>query len=222
MTSIPEPHDQLMHVFRLMLEAYGPQHWWPGDSPFEVMVGALLTQNTNWQNVEKAIINLKSAGMLSAGSISGCELPRLETLIRPSGYFRQKAVRLQTLCRFFLEQGEIPGLQAAETDNLRNQLLALNGIGPETADSILLYALNRPVFVIDAYTRRIFARLGLIGPDAGYPELQNYFTSRLPADAALFNEYHALIVQHAKQHCRARPDCTACPLGRSCPAYQTC
>ncbi|HKI61986.1 MAG TPA: endonuclease III domain-containing protein [Mariprofundaceae bacterium] len=211
-----------MHVFRLMLEAYGQQHWWPGDSPFEVMVGALLTQNTNWQNVEKAITNLKSAGMLSAGSISGCELPHLETLIRPSGYFRQKAVRLQTLCRFFLEQGEIPGLQAAGTDDLRHQLLALNGIGPETADSILLYALNRPVFVIDAYTRRIFARLGIIGPDAGYPELQNYFTSRLPADAAMFNEYHALIVQHAKQHCRVRPDCTACPLGHICPAYQTC
>jgi endonuclease-3 related protein len=222
MTNIPEPHHQLMQVFRLMLEAYGPQNWWPGDSAFEMMVGALLTQNTNWQNVEKAITNLKSAGILSADSIAGCELPRLETLIRPSGYFRQKAARLQTLCSFFLEQGGIPGLQAAGTDDLRHQLLALNGIGPETADSVLLYALNRPVFVIDAYTRRIFSRLDLTDPDAGYPELQDYFTSRLPADEALFNEYHALIVQHAKQHCRVRPDCTACPLGLICPVSQTC
>ena len=211
-----------MQVYRLMLEAYGPQRWWPGDSPFEIMVGALLTQNTNWRNVEKAITNLKAADMLSADSITGCELPRLEALIRPSGYFRQKAARLQILCRFFLGQGGTPGLQAAGTDVLRHQLLALNGIGPETADSILLYALDRPVFVIDAYTRRIFSRLGLTGPEDGYPELQGYFTSRLPADAALFNEYHALIVQHAKQHCRVRPDCTACPLGQICPVSQSC
>jgi len=214
----PDPDHPLMQIYRLMLDAYGPQHWWPAENPFEVMVGALLTQNTNWQNVEKAIANLKAADMLAADRIAACEISQLEALIRPSGYFRQKAVRLQTLCRFYLAHGEMPGLSRVPTHDLRQQLLALNGIGPETADSILLYAFERPAFVIDAYTRRIFSRLGLMDTDASYHALQKFFTSRLPAEAALFNEYHALIVQHAKQHCRVKPDCTACPLAHICPA----
>jgi len=214
----PEQQHPLMRIYTLLLHAYGPQHWWPADSSFEVMVGALLTQNTNWQNVEKAISNLKSEDMLTAGNIIACEIRQLETLIRPSGYFRQKALRLQTLCRFYRERGETSGLSRVPTHELRQQLLALNGIGPETADSIMLYACKRPVFVVDAYTRRIFSRLGLTDADAGYHALQEFFTSRLTADAELFNEYHALIVQHAKQHCRVKPDCTACPLAHICPA----
>jgi len=213
----PEP---TMEIYRLLFDAYGPCHWWPAENPFEVMIGALLTQNTNWQNVEKAISNLKSADMLSADAIAACELSRLETLIRPSGYFRQKASRLKTLCRFYLQHGEMDGLTGMDTTSLRQDLLSLNGVGPETADSILLYALDRPIFVIDAYTRRIFARLGLTSTEAAYYELQDYFSSHLPSDARLFNEYHALIVVHAKQHCRLHADCAGCPLGQICSASQ--
>jgi len=161
---MPEAHAPAMHIYRTLHQAYGPQHWWPADTPFEVMVGALLTQNTNWKNVEKAIAQLKHADLLHAASIISCPIARLEALIRPSGYFRQKAGRLQGLCRFYVRHGELAGLQNIPTDQLRHMLLELKGIGPETADSILLYALDRPLFVIDAYTRRIFARLGLCSP----------------------------------------------------------
>ncbi len=203
-------------IYQTLYAAYGPQHWWPGESPLEVAVGALLTQNTNWTNVEKAIANLKAADMLDAGRIIACERHRLETLIRPSGFFRQKAGRLQRLCRFWLERDAPGGLRRMPTSRLRQDLLALHGIGPETADSILLYALERPVFVIDAYTRRIFARLGLTKPGADYQALQDYLSSRLPADTRLFNEFHALLVTHAKRHCRSRPRCQGCPLAPAC------
>lgn len=204
-------HDRL-------LAAYGPQHWWPADSPFEVAVGALLTQNTNWQNVEKAIGGLKKAGLLEPEAIIRADNKTLETAVRPSGFFRQKAARLRILCRFWLDAGGDAGLKALGLEQARKQLLKLNGIGPETADSILLYALDMPIFVVDAYTRRIASRLGLCPPDIGYHALQAYFHQRLPHDVTLFNELHALIVAHAKQHCRVRPGCAACPLATDCPA----
>ncbi len=212
-------HDSAVQIYRLLYQAYGPQHWWPVDSPFEVMVGALLTQNTNWKNVEKAITGLKHADMLDAERIAACDISTLEEIIRPCGYFRQKAARLQKLCRFYIGHDGLSGLQAMPTGVLHPRLLALHGIGPETADSILLYALDRPLFVIDAYTRRIFARLGLTPPGAGYAMLQQWFNGQLPRDAHVFNEFHALIVEHAKRHCRAKPDCIACPLRQCCDHF---
>ena len=203
-----------VRIHRLLLDAYGPQHWWPADTPFEMMVGAILTQNTAWTNVEKAIDNLKRADALDARAMLAISEIRLRELIRPSGFFNQKAARLRGFCTFYLDQGGEAGI--AGLDDPRDALLALHGIGPETADSMLLYALHTPVFVIDAYTRRIFTRLGLADPQVPYEELQTFFHARLPLDAPLFNEYHALIVQHAKQHCRSKPRCEGCPLRHDC------
>ncbi|MDQ6972800.1 MAG: endonuclease III domain-containing protein [Mariprofundaceae bacterium] len=202
-------------IYRLLRDAYGPQHWWPADSPFEVMLGAILTQNTNWRNVELAIANLKTAEALHARVIMTLDESHLQQLIRPSGFFRQKAERLRLFCAFYLEHGGEQGIRTLPEP--RSTLLALKGIGPETADSILLYALELPAFVVDAYTRRIFSRLGLLSTDVSYDETQGWFSSRLPADTQLFNEYHALIVQHAKQHCRVKPACGHCPLSHICP-----
>jgi len=297
----------LQQVFDDLLAAYGPQHWWPGDTPFEVMVGAVLTQNTAWGNVEKAIANLKKNDALSAEAIVGCGHDRLAAWLKPSGYFNIKATRLQNFCRWYLAQGGFEALNQRPTDELRHGLLSVNGVGPETADDMLLYAFERPVFVIDAYTRRLFSRLGLVlrpgyidgcrapqtcpgkAPFAangcsiskngnaawarlgsslrasrkgvihgvaslgngttitcemrlvanpfptrcirqynlggvlvdeklGYETLRSIFETALPADVALFNEYHALIVRHAKGACRKRPLCEACPLAADCLA----
>ena len=204
----------LQAVHDRLLEHYGPQGWWPADDAFEMMLGAILTQNTNWTNVERAIANLRDAGLLDARSIADCDEVSLARAIRPSGYFNQKGKKLKTLADFYLAHGGEAGIDSLP--DARRALLELHGIGPETADSILLYALRRPVFVIDAYTRRIFARLGATPPDASYDALQHYFQSRLPRSAPLFNEYHALIVMHAKQHCRPRPACSGCPLQQEC------
>jgi endonuclease-3 related protein len=206
--------DPALAVHDRLLAHYGPQGWWPADSPFEMMVGAILTQNTSWTNVERAITHLKQAGLLGAAAIDACETERLAAAIRPSGYYNQKAQRLKAFSRFYLDHHGEDGL--AGLPDARQALLGLHGIGPETADSMLLYALARPVFVIDAYTRRIFARLGLTPPDAPYPALQAYFHGRLPASVPLFKEYHALIVAHAKRHCRTRPLCAGCPLLPGC------
>ncbi len=208
-----------MQVFTSLQDRYGPQHWWPADSPFEVMVGAILTQNTNWRNVETAITSLKAADMLDAERIAACDTARLGGLIRSSGFFNQKAVRLKAFCRFYLDAGGEAGLK--RLDDPGQSLLALHGIGPETADSMQLYALELPVFVIDAYTKRIFARLGLAHKDTGYRQLQAFFEEHLPGDTSLFNEYHALIVAHAKRHCRIRPLCPGCPLARCCAFAQS-
>ncbi len=208
-------------VFRALLERYGPQHWWPGEGPFEVMVGAVLTQNTAWENVERAIARLKAAGALDARVIAASEPRRLAEWIRPAGYFNVKARRLQAFCAWYLERGGLEALRRQPTETLRADLLAVHGIGPETADDILLYALGRPVFVIDAYTRRLFARLGLVGEDWGYERLRAWFEDGLPREVPLFNEYHALIVRHAKEHCRKRPRCAGCPLASRCPADQS-
>ncbi|MES9992648.1 MAG: endonuclease [Candidatus Thiodiazotropha sp.] len=207
-----------MRIYARLLDRYGPQHWWPAESPFEVMVGAVLTQNTAWSNVEKAIANLKALdGGLSLESLLRISKARLAAALRPAGYFNVKAKRLRSLCRFLQRHQPLDQLQ---TDQLRGALLSVHGIGPETADDILLYAFNRPVFVIDAYTRRLFGRLGLIDANSGYESLRKGFEAALKPDSELFNEYHALIVVHAKELCRTRPVCGECPLRDLC-AYPT-
>ncbi len=208
--------SDLMAVFQSMLDAYGPQGWWPGETAFEVMIGAILTQNTAWLNVEKAISNLKQAGVFSVTALLDAPHDDVAQLIRPSGYFNIKADRLQQLCRFLQEQGGDKALRGVETASLRQLLLGVKGVGPETADDILLYAFQRPVFVIDAYTRRLFSRLGMVSGNEPYEMLRMSFESVLEADAGLFNEYHALIVCHAKQFCSKKPKCAGCPLATRC------
>lgn len=200
-----------------MLAAYGEQGWWPADTSFEVIVGAVLTQNAAWTNVEYALANLRAADALAPEVILGLDPSELGRLIRPSGYFNVKARRLQAVCRFVQEQGGIEALAQWETGALREALLAVHGIGHETADDIMLYGFRRPVFVIDAYTRRIFSRLGLFEGREAYEDLRRAFEHALPADPELYKEYHALIVQHAKSACSVRPRCPSCCLRRRCP-----
>jgi endonuclease-3 related protein len=207
----------LRALYQRLHRRYGPQHWWPGDTAFEVMVGAVLTQNAAWSNVERAIGNLAAAGCLDARRIVELSSTELAELIRPSGYFNVKARRLQNLCRWYLEKGGMEPLSALPTDALRREILAVNGVGPETADDIVLYAFARAVFVIDAYTRRIFSRLGLCHGDEPYEELRRMFEHGLRGDAPLYNEYHALIVRHAKIACKTRPLCGSCCLAEVCP-----
>jgi endonuclease-3 related protein len=204
---------KLQRIYHALYTCYGPQYWWPGDSPFEIMVGAVLTQNTAWSNVERAIANLKAAGLLELSALLQTPEPALAQQIRPAGYFNVKARRLLGLCRFLAEHQELAGLDDHE---LRERLLAVHGIGPETADDILLYAFERPVFVIDAYTRRLFARLGLVEAQAGYETLRRAFEQALGPDVQLYNEYHALIVRHAKEVCRPKPACGSCCLAVLC------
>ena len=212
-------------VYTTLFDHYGPQAWWPGDTPFEVMIGAVLTQNTAWSNVEKAITNLKGAAALDAQTIATMEPATLAGLIRPAGYFNIKAKRLQNVCRWLLQQGGEASLQQRDDATLRHGLLSVNGVGPETADDMLLYAFDRPIFVIDAYTRRIFTRLGLIDGDETYEQLRHLFEEQLGKyhkergqRTQIFNEYHSLIVIHAKAACRTKPLCDSCCLRRSCAA----
>lgn len=204
-------------VYRRLLEAYGPQHWWPADTGFEVLVGAVLTQNAAWTNVEYALEQLRAANALDPDAILGLDDARLGELIRPSGYFNVKARRLKALCRHVADAGGLDALAASDTDALRRGLLGVNGIGRETADDIVLYAFHRPVFVIDAYTRRVFARLGRIDGKEGYEDLRAAFERALGPDVEVFKEYHGLLVEHAKQACLVRPRCDRCPLRRRCP-----
>lgn len=207
-----------MVIFEQLLHRYGSRHWWPGETPFEVCVGAILTQNTSWDNVEKAITNLKAQGALTPDNIAQLSPEELASLIKPAGYFNVKARRLQAFVSFVQTEagGDLDRLFQGDWRTLRDRLLTVHGIGPETADSILLYAGNKPSFVVDAYTRRIFSRLGLVLQTIGYEELRSFFVSALPTDVALFNEYHALIVEHGKQVCRARPRCAECCLAVLC------
>lgn len=214
------PDSALLTVYHRLFDAYGPQHWWPAETAFEVMVGAVLTQNTAWGNVEKAIANLRANGALSAEAIVAAPQARLAHWLQPSGYFNIKARRLHNFCRWYLAQGGFEPLNTWQTTALRHGLLSVNGVGPETADDMLLYAFERPVFVIDAYTRRIFSRLGLVDGEAGYETLRACFEQALPPQVGLFNEYHALIVRHAKVACRRRPQCTCCVLAGVCPGAQ--
>lgn len=204
----------LEEIYRRLLDRFGPQHWWPGDTPLEIMVGAVLTQNTNWENVEKAIANLKAAGLLDLQRLAETPTGMLAELIRPSGYYNLKAGRLHNLLRAITgEHDSLESFFAADLETLRAQLLAVKGIGPETADSILLYAGAKPTFVIDAYTHRLLLRHGLIWEESNYYEMQELFLSSLPEEVALFNEYHALIVRVGKEFCRkTKPRCAECPL----------
>jgi endonuclease-3 related protein len=206
--------EQLNDIYDLLFARFGPQDWWPGDTPFEVIVGAILTQNTNWSNVEKAIANLKKARVLSPEKLHRLDTGKLAELIRPAGYYNIKAKRLKNFLGWLSENyaGKLENLGNIPTAELRQQLLSVKGIGPETADSILLYALNRPVFVVDAYTARIASRHRLIDEGADYGEIQELFESNLTADVALFNEYHALLVRLGKDFCRPAPRCDGCPL----------
>jgi len=205
-----------LEVYERLHAHYGDQHWWPAETPFEMMIGAILTQNTRWENVEMAITNLKQANMLNPESMITCDIEKLESLIRPTGFFRQKARRLIEFSRFLLAHDGTSGLKRWPTQSLRVRLLDVHGIGPETADSILLYALDKMTFVVDAYTKRIFNRLGLFEVNLSYDDVQNYFVQRLPGLLQLFQEYHALIVQHAKLHCSNKPQCDDCPLFDVC------
>jgi len=206
--------ELLLEAYHLMLGRFGRQHWWPGETPFEVMVGAVLTQNTNWKNVEKAISNLKERGLLTPRGLYHLSTAELGRLIRPAGYYNVKAKRLKNLVTRFVDEfdGEVSRLMSLSVEDARAFLLSINGIGEETADSIILYALERPIFVVDAYTKRILFRHSLISEDAIYSEVQGLFMDRLEPDTALFNEYHALIVRVGKEYCKNPPKCDDCPL----------
>jgi len=209
--------EQLLDIYRTLLDFFGPQHWWPGETPFEVAVGAILTQNTSWSNVERAIASLKAAGCLDTARLHEIDTAELEKLIRPTGYFRVKAKRLKNFIHWLCDEygGDLRNLEAISTTRLRAELLSISGIGPETADSILLYALNRPIFVVDTYTARVMVRHGLIDPEGlDYHQLHDLFMSNLEPDAALFNEFHALLVMTGKDYCKPNPRCAPCPLDR--------
>ncbi len=214
--------DRLLDVYQRLYAAYGPQRWWPGDTPFEVIVGAILTQSAAWTNVEKAIANLKAADALSAAGLARPSEEELARMVYPAGYFNAKARKLKAFVEMMRSSfgGEVERLLAAPQEELRGLLLNTHGIGPETADSILLYAAGRPTFVIDAYTRRLFRRLGVAAPQESYESWQSLFMANLEADAPLFNEYHALIVRHGKGVCRREPRCEGCPLLEVCPTGQ--
>ncbi len=210
--------SRLAYIYDRLHDAYGPQHWWPGNSSFEVIVGAILTQSASWRNVEKALANLSAAGALSPQGIAALPESELARLIRPSGYFNAKTRKLKAFVEVVNERygGDLERMVRAPADELRAALLATHGIGPETADSILLYAAGRPVFVVDAYTRRTFSRLGIAPVRDTYEGWQRLFMDALPADAPLLNEYHALIVRHGKDICRKRPRCGECMLSAVC------
>jgi endonuclease-3 related protein len=206
--------QRLMEMFENLLNHFGPQRWWPAETELEMMVGAVLTQNTSWKNVEKALHNLKKGDMLSLHRLSTLSIAEIAAVIRPAGYFNIKAKRLKNLTDFIVGhyQADLSMFLKEETQTLREGLLSVKGIGPETADSILLYAVRRPVFVVDAYTHRIMNRHGMTDEQASYHELQAIFMDHLPDDSALFNEFHALLVKAGKEYCRRKPLCHICPL----------
>ena len=206
--------ERLLCMYEALLEHFGPQGWWPAETPLEMMVGAVLTQNTNWGNVEKAIANLKRENLLDARRLHDMRPEALAERIQPAGYYRVKTQRLQNLVRFLMERydGEVDRLLGEDTEGLRSGLLGVKGIGPETADSIVLYAASRPVFVVDAYTHRILLRHDLAEDRASYEDMQALFQDSLSEDVPLFQEFHALIVQTGKTYCRKTPRCEPCPL----------
>lgn len=210
--------EKLLEIYRRLYAAYGPQHWWPAGSPFEVVVGAILTQSAAWVNVEKAIENLRAAGILSPQGLLRVGPDELARLIYPAGYYNAKARKLKAFVEMLFDRhgGELDALFALPLPELRQQLLATHGIGQETADSITLYAAEKPSFVIDAYTRRVFSRLGLVPAGDSYASWQAMFSEVLPPDVRLFNEYHALTDRHAKTVCRKVPLCGQCCLRQVC------
>lgn len=206
--------ELLIKIYQKLYENYGARNWWPGETTFEVMVGAILTQNTSWKNVEKAIGRLKEQNLLTPEGIYQIKKSKLSKLIRSSGYYRVKADRLKSFVRFLFSEysGKIYRMEFERDEDLREKLLRVKGIGPETADSILLYGLKRPIFVVDAYTKRILSRHGIVPENASYEEIQGLFMSNLPHDEKLFNEYHALLVHLGKTLCKKNAKCDICPL----------
>ena len=209
--------NNLHEIYEILLDHFGPQGWWPGDTPLEIMIGAVLTQNTNWSNVSKAIDNLKNDNLLIFEKLNALPVEALAQKIKPAGYFNIKAARLKNLLNFIVKEhnGSLEEMFASDVHTLREEVLTVKGVGPETADSILLYAGNKPVFVVDAYTHRIFTRHEMVAAEDGYYEIQEYFLLSLPEDIKLFNEYHALIVRLGKEFCKkSKPLCRQCPLGK--------
>ncbi len=206
-------------VFRILLDNVGPQSWWPGESPLEVMVGAVLVQNTAWKNVQRAIENLREEDLFQPDRLLEIQPTELGELIRPAGYFRLKTKRLRSLMEFIMREyeGSIDAMRNADMHTLREQLLGVHGIGPETADSILLYALEMPAMVVDTYTHRIFSRHGWVSYELDYHQLQDHLTSELPKDIAIYNEMHALMVNIGHHYCRKKPRCESCPLQEMLP-----
>ena len=206
--------NKLIELYHKLYHAFGPQHWWPGDTPFEIAVGAVLTQNTNWGNVEKAIESMKKEKVLNARSIHEMGTDRLASLIKPAGYFNIKAKRLKAFIDFLMNEyhGSMKRMAGEGMETLRAKLLNIHGIGSETADSILLYALEKPIFVIDAYTKRVLSRHDIVRHNESYEKIQELFHSTFTRDARLFNEYHALFVKLGKTYCMTKPRCEGCPL----------
>jgi endonuclease III related protein len=207
---------RLLAIFAHLFSTYGPQDWWPAKTPFEVMVGAVLTQHTSWTHVVRGLERLGARAPLTARAILALPETELADCLRPVGYFNIKARRLRAFCAAYLDQGEQNGLSRLTTAELRHRLLGVKGVGPETADDILLYAFDRPVFVVDAYTRRIFSRLGELAGNEGYETIRHSLETTLGPDIALYNEYHALIVRHGKEICRTKPRCGECCLADCC------
>lgn len=206
--------ERIKGLYHALYKSFGPQGWWPADTELECILGAILTQNTAWKNVERALGNLKKEGLISIEKLALIPTNVLAQLIRPSGYFNQKAIRIKNFIRFLMENydGDLQKMLEEDTEALREKLLVIKGIGPETADSILLYAAKKPIFVVDAYTHRILSRHGLIPEDSTYGEIQEVFMDSLPKDTQLFNEYHALFVRLGKEWCKKSPICKGCPL----------
>ena len=214
-------NQRLKDIYHKLMTAYGQQHWWPAKEPFEVMVGAILTQSTAWQNAEKAIVNLRAVKALSPEAIRRLPIQELAQIIRPCGYYNAKALKLKSLVDWLGKyyHDNLNELFACDVEDLRQQLLSIYGIGQETNDSILLYAAKKPVFVIDAYTRRITSRIGLVQDSNSYAAYQQLFIANLPSNTQLFNEYHALLVKLAKDACRKKPTCDKCCLNNICQFY---
>lgn len=209
--------EKLISVYKKLYARFGPQYWWPAKSSFEVMIGAILTQNTNWGNVEKAINNLRKNKLLSAAKLNKLSNKQISKFITSAGYYNVKAKRIKELLKFLFKvyKGDIDKMLSVDTSVLRGQLLSVHGVGPETADSILLYALNKPVFVIDAYTKRMLSRHSFVNQDGSYEQAQGLFMNNLRPDVKLFNEYHALLVKLAKEYClKNKPKCEQCPINK--------
>uniref|UniRef100_A0A7C3UU50 Endonuclease III domain-containing protein n=1 Tax=candidate division WOR-3 bacterium TaxID=2052148 RepID=A0A7C3UU50_UNCW3 len=206
--------EPLKKIYQILFDHFGPQGWWPGETELEIIIGAILTQNTSWKNVEKAIKNLKEKNLLEIKKLSRIRKDTLAQLIRPAGYFNIKSERIKEIVKFLVKRynGNLSALKRKEGDVLRRELLSVKGIGKETADSILLYALKKPFFVVDAYTKRILSRHNLITKDATYDEIQNFFHKNLPREEKVYNEFHALLVRLGKTYCRKKPNCSNCPL----------
>jgi endonuclease-3 related protein len=217
--AVSNPSRRLRRIYERLLARFGPGGWWPAQTAFEVCLGAILVQNTSWTNVEKALASLRQAGLLDFATLDALSASAIAARIRSSGSFRVKARRVRAFLDFLGTRygGRVEAMRRDEPRRLREGLLSVHGVGPETADSILLYAVGQPSFVVDAYTRRVFARLGLVAGDEPYDKLQGFFVRNLRPDAALYNDFHAQIVTLAKHYCRRRPRCADCPLERTCP-----